>query len=303
MDRQEIEELRAKVSCGAVLEADGWKIDIKESTRRAVKYRRVDGEIIIVIHDGAGWFDPLSDAKGDVFGLAEHLGATGFVQALERIGEVVGLAPSAPTWERPARDRPPATLAGRWQARPVPRPGSPTWRYLDRTRGLPDTIIRAAIDQNVLREGPHGSMWAAHTDAAGRLIGWEERGPKWRGFSTGGGKELFRFGDLDPLRVCITEAAIDAMSLAAIAGPETRTLYVSTGGGWSPMTDAAIADLARRRDRMLVAATDANRQGDAYAERIRGHAADGGCRFSRLTPSSEDWNDQQRARRGEMTGK
>lgn len=51
MDRQEIEELRAKVSCGAVLEADGWKIDIKESTRRAVKYRRVDGEIIIVIVD------------------------------------------------------------------------------------------------------------------------------------------------------------------------------------------------------------------------------------------------------------
>jgi hypothetical protein len=31
-----------------------------------MKYRRGDA-IIIVIHDGKGWFDPLSDGKGDVY--------------------------------------------------------------------------------------------------------------------------------------------------------------------------------------------------------------------------------------------
>ena len=47
-----------------------------------MKYRRGDGEIVIVIHAGRGWFDPLSLAKGDVFTLAEHLGAEGFADAL-----------------------------------------------------------------------------------------------------------------------------------------------------------------------------------------------------------------------------
>ncbi len=58
MEKAELEELRGKVACGAVLETAGFAVDLKESTRRAVKYRRGD-EIIIVIHDGQGWFDPL----------------------------------------------------------------------------------------------------------------------------------------------------------------------------------------------------------------------------------------------------
>ena len=40
MDKREIEELREKVGCAALLEKDGWKVDLKESTRRAIKYRR-----------------------------------------------------------------------------------------------------------------------------------------------------------------------------------------------------------------------------------------------------------------------
>src|SRR3954451_13522105 len=80
MDKREIEELRNKVGCAALLQKDGWKIDVKESTRRAIKYRS-ERNIIIVIHQGRGWFDPLSPAKGDVFSLAEHLGADGFVEA------------------------------------------------------------------------------------------------------------------------------------------------------------------------------------------------------------------------------
>lgn len=79
MDKREIEKLRENVSCAAMLEKDGWKVDLKESTRRAIKCRR-DTNIIIVIHQGRGWFDPLSPAKGDVFSLAEHLGAVGFAE-------------------------------------------------------------------------------------------------------------------------------------------------------------------------------------------------------------------------------
>ena len=132
-----------------------------------------------------------------------------------------------------ANDGAPAESLGR---------GSATWRYLHDERCLPEMILRAAIRQDRLREGPHGSMWAAHVDDGGTVTGWEERGPDWRGFSTGGSKVLFRLGRLGAPRVCVTEAAIDAMSLAALEGLRDGSLYLSTGGGWSPATEAAVAD-------------------------------------------------------------
>lgn len=148
-----------------------------------------------------------------------------------------------------------------------------------------------AIMSNQLREGPYGSMWAAHTDDGGIVCGWEERGPEWRGFSTGGSKTLFRLGARDALRLCVTEAAIDAMSLAAFEGLREGSLYLSTGGGWSPLTDAALRILASRPGATLVAATDANDQGETFAERLRVLADSTGCAWQRLRPTADDWNE------------
>ena len=139
-------------------------------------------------------------------------------------------------------------------------------------------------------------MWAAHVDDAGNVTGWEERGPDWRGFSTGGAKMLFRLGTPDASRFCVTEAAIDAMSLAAFEGLRDGSLYLSTGGGWSPTTEAAVRLLAARPCAHLVAATDANAQGQAFAARLRDIAEEAGCDWFRLTPPSEDWNDALRAK-------
>jgi hypothetical protein len=295
MEKHEIENLRDKVTCAIVLEAAGWKVDLKESTRRAVKFRRGDGEIIIVIHEGRGWFDPLSPKKGDIFDLAEHLGADGFVAACEQVAALVGFVPSKPAWTRPTRLAPAASIAERWQRRFKLRPGSATWRYLTSERALPDDVVQGAIAQDCLREGPHGSMWAAHRTASGALTGWEERGPAWRGFATNGAKELFRFGPTGADRICVTEAAIDAMSLAGIEVLRPDTLYVSTGGGWSPATDEALRRIAARGHVRLVAATDNNRQGDVYAERIRAIAAEAGAGYIRSRPRGDDWNDDLKA--------
>jgi hypothetical protein len=289
MEKKDIEELRAKVGCAAVLEKEGWKIDLKESTRRALKYRR-DADIIIVIHDGRGWFDPLSPAKGDVFDLAEHLGARGFPEACNRVAALVGFVPTMLVWKREAKPAA-VSIADRWAYRTAPRSGSMTWRYLAEERAIPETIIEVAVRQDVLREGPHGSMWAAHRRTDGALLGWEERGPRWRGFASGGAKELFRLGPSAAPRVCITEAAIDAMSLAAIEVLRPDTLYVSTGGGWSPATDEAIRSLVWRDTTRLVAATDNNRQGDVYADRIREIAAEATALYARSRPRAGDWNE------------
>jgi Protein of unknown function (DUF3991)/Toprim-like len=299
MERKDLENLRDRVSCGAVLETEGWKIDRKESSKRAVKYRRGEGEIVIVTHNGKGWFDPMSDAKGDVFGLTEHLGGFGFAEALKRVNELVGFVVSQPAWKKPCRRNSGVTIATRWNARLRLKPGSATWRYLNEERRIPQHILRLAIAQDCIREGPYGSVWTAHKDMSGSVTGWEERGPQWRGFATGGSKTLFQFSAASPKRLCVTEAAIDALSLTAIEAIQTtnshETLYVSTGGGWSPATDALLRSYAQTPGLHLIAATDRNRQGDAYAERLRLIAQEANCRFSRLLPQNEDWNEDLKA--------
>lgn len=306
MKRSEIEKLREEVGCAAVLSGVGFAIDKKESTRRAVKFRRA-AEIIIVTHDGHGWFDPLSNAKGDVFSLVAHLESADFPTCCERVASLVGLALSMPVLQRTSSPTLSDTSppVDRWRGRRIPRPGSKTWQYLRLVRSLPATILCAATDRGLLREGPVGSMWAAHTDVAGAVVGWEERGPEWRGFASGGSKTLFRFGQSAAHRLCVTEAAIDAMSLAAIEGLRDRTHYLSTGGGWSPQTTEALRGLVSRADAQLVAATDANPQGDAYAERLRALAEEVGCQWLRLRPPAGDWNDvlKERERKNGGEGK
>ncbi|PWI49797.1 hypothetical protein B5K03_34275 [Rhizobium phaseoli] len=303
MEKQKLEELRDRVPCTAVLEQAGFATDVKESTRKALKYRR-GAEIVIVIHGGRGWFDPLSDAKGDVFGLAEHLDGVTFVEALGRVANLVGVIAADAVWSRPARSLAHSTsIRERWAKRRSPWQGSMTWRYLRTGRCLPATIIREAIYNDVLREGPYGSMWAAHVNDDGAVSGWEERGPNWRGFSTGGSKILFRLGSSDATRLCVTEAAIDAMSLAAFEGLRDSSLYLSTGGGWAPATEAAVRKLAARPGVVLVAATDANSQGETFAGRLRDIADEVGCDWLRLKPPAEDWNEALKAREEEKKEK
>jgi hypothetical protein len=155
-----------------------------------------------------------------------------------------------------------------------------------------------AISAKLIRQGPSGSAWFSHKDSSGQICGWEERGPVWRGFSSGGAKTLFRFGNLDGARLCITEAAIDALSLSALDGRRADTLYASTAGGWSTGTESALVMLVKRLD-LVVAATDRNSQGEAYADKLRWIALAAGCGFQRLRPVSEDWNEDLQQRRKE----
>jgi len=291
MEKSQIEAIRERVGCAVLLEHEGFSGDLKESTRRAVKFRR-DGEVIIVIHDDRGWFDALSDAKGDVFSLASYLLGVDFRGAFAVVSALVAFQPTNQFWMKPALHAGiAASIADRWGHRRRPWRASATWSYLKQCRGLPWQVISAAIDSDVLREGPYGSMWAKHTDETGTITGWEERGPDWRGFSAGGAKTLFRFGRQEARRLCVTEAAIDALSLAAIEEMRADTLYTSTSGGWSPHTDRALEALGSAPGMRLVAATDNDAQGEVFADRLRRIADATGALFERLKPASVDWNE------------
>src|SRR5271165_2925115 len=173
----ELALLRA-VSCSAVLESmAGWKLDARESTRRALKYRRGEGEVLIVNHDGRGWWNPLSQAKGDVFSLVQHLEpGLNFGHVRQVLRRLVGIAPAYPALVRKPQGRGAVSLDERWAARPRLRQGSPAWFYLADQRGLPATVLNAAAGQDAVREGYCGSAWFAHRD--GRTVSHiEVRGP------------------------------------------------------------------------------------------------------------------------------
>ncbi len=294
MPSYNIDRLKADVPCSSLLEKAGWKVDLRESTPKAMKYRRGEGEIVIVVHQGRGWFDPTSDAKGDVLDLAEHLGAPNFSAALKTVAKLVGFEPTAPAWQRRSTKNGLGEIERRWTVRPNVGRGSAAWSYLTLQRAIPESVVLGAIAAGKLKEGPKGTVWAAHMNSMEQVTGWEERGSEWRGFSSGGAKTLFSLGANDALRLCVTEAAIDAMSLAAIELSREDSLYVSTGGGWSPITADRIASLAARPGSHLVAACDGNDQGDVYAARLKQIAEQAGAEFIRLWPEAEDWNEQLR---------
>jgi hypothetical protein len=302
---QEIEQLKAGVSCAALLERlpPVWQLDRAESTRRSLKYRRGAGEILIVNHDGHGWWDPLSDGKGDIFSLVRHLDpGLSFGGACRLLRDFVGIAPAFPEAVHTRRAQVP--IPERWdRRRPLSR-GSPAWLYLTGQRGLPESILVAARAADAVREGPRGSAWFAHRDGAGGLTGIEMRGGDYRNFSAGGGKTLFRLpgGPGRLTRVVVSESAIDALSLAAIEGARQDTLYAATAGGMGPGTVAALGqllqDLATGPAGLLIAATDADTAGRRYAARLEHMATEAGVRFEAILPPGglNDWNDALRAR-------
>ena len=304
---REVEDLKS-VSCAVLLErvAPPYSRDEKESTRNCLKYRRGKGEIILVTHDGRGWWDPGSaTAKGDIFNLVQHLEpGLNFGQVRRVLREYLGITPSYTTHVKPGeRSKPDVPVSQRWSRRQVVRPGSPAWNYLTTKRRLPTPVIQAAVAHEQLREGPRASAWFAHRDHDGALTGIECRGPEYRGFSSGGDKSLFRFPGAAPgaattvTRLAVTEAPIDALSLAAIEGSRPDTLYVSTAGGMGPQTlkalSLALNDLAEKPTPLIVAAFDADQMGDRYAGFLAELAADAGLSVERLIPADgrNDWND------------
>jgi hypothetical protein len=299
-DDAELAAFRAGVSCATVLEsmAKGWRLDTRQSTRRALKYRRGEGEILIVNHDGRGWWDPLSDAKGDVFNLVQRLDPSlNFGQVRRVLRRYVGVTPTYPAAVRAGKgrgaDRSPAE---RWARRPHLRHGSEAWTYLTDRRALSRAVLEAAAEQDAVREGPYGGAWFAHR-RDGAVSHVEIRGPGFKGSLAGGHKTLFRFGSgtVTPTRLAIAEAPIDALSLAVLEAMRGDTLYVATGGGMGPGTIEALKEilswLTSVPDALVASAADANVAGDRYAERHAALAAEVGVPFARLRPPEGlDWN-------------
>jgi hypothetical protein len=125
-------------------------------------------------------------------------------------------------------------------------------------------VLEVAQRADILREGPYGSAWFAHRDDANAVTHVEIRGPGFKGSLRGGTKSLFRLPGAVSRRsrLVITEAPIDALSIAAIEGICAETLYAAAGAGMGPGRVQAIERLleqmAQCPDALLASGMAAN---------------------------------------------
>src|SRR5258707_13242786 len=119
--------MREGVNCGVLLGGPPPRgsLDNKENPRRCLKYRRAEGEVLLVTHEGRGWWDPGSTAKGDIFGLVQFLNpGVNFGEVRKILRPFIGLSPSFPDHERlSAKPTPDVPCAVRWERRRLPRRG------------------------------------------------------------------------------------------------------------------------------------------------------------------------------------
>ncbi|WP_338333711.1 DUF3991 and TOPRIM domain-containing protein [Acetobacter sp. LMG 32666] len=299
-DRQKI---RNGVSCGLLLERNGYLLVKDKSTRKCLKYRK-DQDIIIVNHGDRGWYGVYGIAdqcKGDVFDLMRLLNPSmKFREVCVELGNLVGIEPEGAAYVAQKKEREDfRSPAERWaEKKPLYRNGK-VWNYLTKERCLPDWIVRRAMTAGCIRDGYHAA-WFAHTDANGAVCGAELRGPDTHICLGGSVKTLFRFkpgAGTQVKRLVVCEAAIDALSFAALDNERTPdTLYVSIAGAMGPETIAALkthlADMAHIDGSLFVVATDDDDAGNHFADMLYDFAFDANVTFTRRLPPdrSKDFN-------------
>jgi len=152
----------------------------------------------------------------------------------------------------------------------------------------------------------------AHRLSDGTVSGWEEKYAKGTypdrtgGFSSGGRRALFRGGNTaNPSRICIFEAAIDAMSYHDLR-PDQNTLYVSLGGNVVEAGRREIAALAKRhKGAEFSLCVDNDDAGEIYRTQLTNIIleADPAAVIVADQPTiGKDWNDELVAVRNKEDG-
>ena len=115
-------------------------------------------------------------------------------------------------------------------------------RILYEQRCIPASILTAAAAADIVRDGSFRSAWFAHRGGDGTRHSRRDPRPRLQRLLEGRDQDAVpvRPGREGGCRLAVTEAPIDALSLAAIDGRRADTLYVATGGGIGPGTVSAL---------------------------------------------------------------
>lgn len=294
----ELERFKTDIDLRAFAESLGFELDARESWRGSAVMKRGQQDKIIVTKGNDGHYVYVSvkaDHGGTIIDLAKRYlnGNLGHVRKTLRQwrGGTLSSPPQRfwPDLEKTPKDL--TRVAQEWhRAMPYSRHA-----WLEDERRILPALPASTRFAGRLRIDARANVLFAHSDAEGRLCGFEKKNWGFTGFAAGGFKGLGRSNDFDG-DVCVVfcEAFIDLLSYAALFPDETAR-YRSFGGGLSPGQPELIrADiLALPRGSLVIAATDGDDAGERFAETIASLCE--GYDFKAHRPDGGDWNDVLKA--------
>jgi hypothetical protein len=325
--REELQKFNA-IPLGQFVEAHGWRLNSKESTRTWEKYDGPAGDTI-VINPGQNFYFHQQDKEHDKGGVVQ------FVQTHVLNGSSLGEA------RKYLRDFS-GDMRDEWRTQPRIQPVAPhiedrraEWKALSSlspkstnyliSRGLKKETLDA-YSQNIRTEvyrlpsgGELHNVAFAHVaiDADGKPVisGWEKKGPgkekTFNGFDGHRGIAVFKHRDFANSvargedagtcqRVVLCESSIDALSKAQMDKLNPGNIYVSVGGTPSAAAEKSLGALIQRnKPREVVLAFDNDEAGRTFADHMdRRLTRNGEPDFSIRTETShgkaKDWNDMIR---------
>lgn len=281
-DRSELDRMKA-VHIDEIASHGGWtyaqsplgkQTDPNGLQKRT--YRR-GSERITATRQGSIWVwkNNTTEQSGSVIDLwlSDNPGST-LGDARKAFRTISGAdSPSKPLLERPQLERQEARdhtqARRRWEEAP----------YVANQRSYPEelgvsqqTLLRF---RNQVRADACGGIYFAHRDIqTGHIKGFEQAWKKdglqnATKFAKGGVKSVSVLGDpAKGSRMVMFEDGLDALALAELEN-RADTLYVSTGGGLSPRTEAALQRLSQGRQ--VLSGFNNNPAGEMLHQRLAAH--------------------------------
>ncbi|PWL31592.1 MAG: hypothetical protein DCO97_21475, partial [Marivita sp. XM-24bin2] len=217
------------------------------------------------------WTNNKIGASGSVIDLwlSDNSGST-LGDARKAFREIIGIdAPTPGPTAAPRRDDSPrdhTEARRRWEEAPYIE----DQQTYAQVRGISKATLHRFRDD--VRGGAFGGVYFAHRNPeTGDIVGFEQRWEKdgrknTACFAKGGLKTVSILGDPKTAkRLVVFEGGLDALALAELEACKD-TIYVSTGGGFGPRTEAALVKLAEGRQ--VLSGFDNDASGNALHSKL-----------------------------------
>ncbi len=317
--RDELQRFNTEIPLNRFVEAHGWTLDDKESTRTWEKYRSPAGDSIVISPDKNFYFHQQNkdQDKGGViqFTQAHVLNNGSLGEVRKYLRDFAG--DQRPEWKMQAQQRSADVVKlpqiedrkAEWKELSPLSPKSS--HYLTALRGLePETLaaygksIRTDIHQiesgGTRQGGELHNVAFAHVaidkDNQPVIAGWEKKGPgknkTFNGFHGHRGIAVFKHKDFDNADECgpdgigfcqkmiLCESSIDALSKAQMDGRHPGDVYVSIGGTPSAAAEKSLSALIRKNEpQEVVLAFDNDDAGRGFAVHMERYLASENQKF------------------------
>ena len=291
----ELERFKKEINLPSYAVSMGYQVDLTVSSRNSLTAAHSEGDKVIIAQAKDGhWIyfstrDPQD--KGSIIDFHQN-------RTKDNLGQVrQELRPWLGEQHREEQER------FSW-VKPVEKDKEPIVEALSRMknltrsnsysnhRGIDGGVLKEHRFEGQIRTDAKRNMIFPHQDAEG-FSGFEAKNFKFKGFSKGGEKGLWRSNMYkSDERLVVTESAIDALSYHQLHGDE-KTRYVSIAG---TMSDKQREYLKESIERMpegasIVIATDQDKAGHELAEQIQELVP--GREMIRDAPQQgKDWNEE-----------